>query len=68
MLTRRLSFGTSVVVGVLLGAPLLAVLYLVSVIAGAPFPAFSVFDLFSRLLPGALVTAGMTLWSRSYVG
>lgn len=59
MLTRRLSFGVSFVVGVLLAAPLLAVLYLVGVIAGAPFPAFSVFDLFSRLLPGALVTAGI---------
>lgn len=59
MLTRRLSFGMSFVVGVLLAAPLLAVLYLAGVISGAPFPAFSVFDLVSRLLPGALVTAGI---------
>ncbi len=46
-------------VGGLLAAPLLAVLYLAAVVAGTTFPPFDLFDWLARVLPGSLIRAGI---------
>ncbi|MGD8822589.1 MAG: hypothetical protein PVG63_05740, partial [Anaerolineales bacterium] len=42
--------------GLFFGAPLAAVMYLLSSLAGISFAAFDVFDWISRTLPGPMVT------------
>ena len=50
---------TGAAVGVLLSAPLLALMFLAQQAVGTPFIPFDVFDLISRALPGGVVTAGI---------
>jgi len=50
---------TGAIVGALLTAPLIAILYLASQLAGLPFVPFDVFDWVGRTLPGGLVTFGI---------
>jgi DMSO/TMAO reductase YedYZ molybdopterin-dependent catalytic subunit len=46
-------------VGLLLTAPLIALLYLAAGLLGTPFVPFDVFDWLARVLPGGLVTFGI---------
>jgi len=46
-------------VGALLTAPLIAVFYLASQLAGLPFAPFDVFDAANRVLPGSVITFGI---------
>jgi DMSO/TMAO reductase YedYZ molybdopterin-dependent catalytic subunit len=58
---RKLSLGTGALVGVLLTAPLIAVMYLGDQLAGLPFVPFDLFDWLTRVLPGPLITFGIDL-------
>lgn len=50
---------TGVLVGVLLTAPLMALLYLADQVAGLPFAPYDVFDWLTRNLPGDVITRGI---------
>lgn len=50
---------TGAIVGALMTAPLIAILYLASQLAGLPFVPFDIFDWVGRTLPGGLVTFGI---------
>lgn len=50
---------TGAAVGVLLSAPLLALMFLAQQVVGTPFIPFDLFDLVTRALPGGVVTAGI---------
>jgi DMSO/TMAO reductase YedYZ molybdopterin-dependent catalytic subunit len=50
---------TGAIVGALVTAPLIAILYLASQLAGLPFVPFDIFDWVGRTLPGGLVTFGI---------
>ncbi len=56
---KKPSVLTGAIVGALLTAPLIAILYLASQLAGLPFVPFDVFDWVGRNLPGGLVTFGI---------
>ena len=53
--------GMGVVVGALLAAPLLGVMYLASKLTGLPFVPYDLFDGMTRELPGSVVTFGIDL-------
>lgn len=55
------SIVTGAAAGGLATAPLLALLYLASHLAGTPFVAFSLFDWLARTLPGPIITFGIDL-------
>jgi DMSO/TMAO reductase YedYZ molybdopterin-dependent catalytic subunit len=57
MVRRALVNGA--LVGLLLAAPLAALLYLFNRLAGLPFPPFELFDWVTRVLPGPVVTFGI---------
>ena len=57
----RLAVGTGALVGALLTAPLIALMYLGKELAGLPFVPFDLFDWATRVLPGWLVTFGIDL-------
>ena len=57
----RLAVGTGALVGVLLTAPLIALMYLGKELVGLPFVPFDLFDWATRVLPGWLVTFGIDL-------
>ncbi len=50
---------TGAFVGLLLTAPLIALLYLAAGLLGTPFVPFDIFDWLARVLPGGLVTFGI---------
>jgi DMSO/TMAO reductase YedYZ molybdopterin-dependent catalytic subunit len=54
-------FGTGGLVGGLLTAPLIGLLYLADQLAGLPFVPFEFFDWLTRVLPGPVVTFGIDL-------
>src|SRR3972149_1065558 len=56
---KNTSLGTGALVGALLTAPLLAVMYLGDQLAGLPFVPFDLFDWMTRVLPGPVVTFGV---------
>ncbi len=58
---RKPTILTGAVVGVLLSAPLLAILYLASQLVGTPFVPFDVFDWVGRVLPGGVITFGIDM-------
>ncbi|MBZ0278058.1 MAG: molybdopterin-dependent oxidoreductase, partial [Anaerolineae bacterium] len=56
---KKSLIATGALVGALLTAPLIAIFFLVTQVAGTPFPPFDVFDWVGRTLPGPLVTFGI---------
>jgi DMSO/TMAO reductase YedYZ molybdopterin-dependent catalytic subunit len=58
---KRLNLGTGGLVGALLTAPLIGVMYLADQLAGLPFVPFDLFDWLTRVLPGPLITFGIDL-------
>ena len=56
---RRLGLGSSLLSGVVLSAPLTALLYLADKLAGLPFVPFALFDWIAKVLPGPVVTFGI---------
>src|SRR6478752_2939004 len=52
-------FGLGLLVGLLLAAPLVSILYLLHTVAGTPFIPFDLFDGLVRILPGAVITFGI---------
>lgn len=56
---KRPGIFTGALVGALVTAPLIAVLYLAWQLAGLPFVPFDVFDWLARRLPGPIVTFGI---------
>jgi hypothetical protein len=52
-------FGAGLLVGFLLAAPLVSLLYLFHLTQATPFIPFEFFDALTRVLPGRLVTAGI---------
>ncbi len=58
---QRLGIATGALVGALVTAPLIALMYLGRELAGLPFVPFDLFDWATRVLPGWLVTFGIDL-------
>jgi DMSO/TMAO reductase YedYZ molybdopterin-dependent catalytic subunit len=58
---KRVSVQLSALIGAALVAPLLAIFFLAYSVAGTSFPAYTVFDFVSRVLPGSVVTFGIDL-------
>ncbi len=58
---KKLNLGTGALVGALLTAPLIGVMYLAYQLAGLPFVPFDLFDWLTRVLPGPLITFGIDL-------
>ncbi len=58
---RKLSIGTGILVGGLLTAALMAVMYLGQQLANLPYPPFDLFNWIARELPGDIVTFGIDL-------
>jgi DMSO/TMAO reductase YedYZ molybdopterin-dependent catalytic subunit len=56
---KKLNLGTGALVGALLTAPLIAVMYLADQVAGLPFAPFDLFDWLTRVLPGPVITFGI---------
>ena len=52
-------FGMGALIGALLTAPQIAILYLVNQLAALPFVPFDIFDWMTPLLPGPLITFGI---------
>ncbi len=58
---KKPNLGTGALVGALLTAPLIGVMYLAYRLAGLPFVPFDLFDWLTRVLPGPLITFGIDL-------
>ncbi|HEX9921031.1 MAG TPA: molybdopterin-dependent oxidoreductase [Anaerolineae bacterium] len=58
---KKLNLGTGALVGALLTAPLIAVMYLADQVAGLPFVPFDLFDWLTRVLPGPVITFGIDM-------
>jgi DMSO/TMAO reductase YedYZ molybdopterin-dependent catalytic subunit len=58
---KKLNLGTGGLVGTLLTAPLIGVMYLADQLADLPFVPFDLFDWLTRVLPGPLITFGIDL-------
>jgi DMSO/TMAO reductase YedYZ molybdopterin-dependent catalytic subunit len=58
---KKLHLGTGALVGALLTAPLIGVMYLAYRLVGLPFVPFDLFDWLTRVLPGPLITFGIDL-------
>ena len=58
---RKLSLGTGALVGALLTAALIGVMYLGQQLAGLPFVPYELFNWVARELPGSLITFGIDL-------
>ena len=56
---KKPGFGTGLLVGLFLTAPLVAVFYAAWKLAGLPFVPFQVFDWTTRILPGGVITFGI---------
>ena len=61
MKIRRLSLATGALVGALLTAPLLGLMYVANELAGLPFAPYDLFDWATRVLPGGLITFGIDM-------
>jgi DMSO/TMAO reductase YedYZ molybdopterin-dependent catalytic subunit len=57
----KTSTGTIILASILLAAALTALLFAGAGVVGTPFPAFDLFDLMARTLPGGLLTFGIDL-------
>jgi DMSO/TMAO reductase YedYZ molybdopterin-dependent catalytic subunit len=55
----RTSFGIGMLIGLLLAAPLVSLLYLAHTALGSPFIPFDMFDGIVRILPGSVVSFGI---------
>src|SRR5262249_13463447 len=55
----KTGFGMGLLVGVLLAAPLVSMLYLLNTTLGTPFTPFDLFDALVRILPGPVVSFGI---------
>ena len=58
---KRWGAGAGALVGALLTAPLIGVMYLADNLLGLPFIPFNLFDWITRVLPGPVVTVGIDL-------
>ncbi len=58
---KKLGIGTGALIGFLLTAPLIGLMYLAQQVARLPFVPFELFDWITRVLPGDLVTFGIDL-------
>ena len=58
---QRLGLATGALVGALVTAPLLGLMYLGNELAGLPFSPYDLFDWATRVLPGGLVTFGIDM-------
>jgi hypothetical protein len=58
---KKLNLGSGILVGALLTAPLIGIMYLANRVAGLPFVPFDLFDWLTRVLPGPLITFGIDL-------
>lgn len=58
---KKLNLGTGALVGALLTAPLIGVMYLAYQLADLPFVPFDLFDWLTRVLPGPVITFGIDL-------
>jgi hypothetical protein len=58
---KKLDIGTGALVGILLTAPLIGLMYLAQQVARLPFVPFEIFDWITRVLPGDIVTFGIDL-------
>ncbi len=56
---KKLNLGTGILIGILLTATLIAIMYLGAQIAGLPFAPFDLFDWMTRVLPGPVITFGI---------
>jgi hypothetical protein len=52
-------FGIGLLVGLMLAAPLLSILYLLHTALGTPFIPFDLFDVVTRILPGSVASFGI---------
>src|SRR5215470_3454105 len=55
----KTGFGIGLLVGLLLAAPLISMLYLLHTTLGTPFIPFDLFDALVRILPGPIVSFGI---------
>ena len=58
---KKLRLGTGAVVGGLLTAPVIGLMYLADEMLGLPFVPYDLFDWITRVMPGALITFGIDL-------
>jgi hypothetical protein len=58
------SFALGLIVGLVLAAPLVSILFLLHAIVGTPFIPFDLFDGLVRILPGTLITFGIDMMVR----
>jgi len=65
---KKLKLGTGALVGALLTAPLIGVMYLADQWMGLPFVPFDLFDWLTRVLPGPLITFGIDLMIDTMLG
>lgn len=65
---QKLNLGRGALVGALLTAPLIGVMYLADQLAGLPFVPFDLFDWLTRVLPGPLITFGIDLMIDTMLG
>ena len=56
---KKLSLGLGALVGGLLTAPLIGIMYLANQLIDSPFPPFDFFNWIARVLPGPLITIGI---------
>jgi DMSO/TMAO reductase YedYZ molybdopterin-dependent catalytic subunit len=56
---RKLSLGLGALVGGLLTAPLMGIMYLANQLVDSPFPPFDFFNWIARVLPGPIITFGI---------
>jgi DMSO/TMAO reductase YedYZ molybdopterin-dependent catalytic subunit len=56
---RKLSLGSGALVGGLLTAPLMGLMYLANQLVDSPFPPFDFFNWIARVLPGPIITFGI---------
>jgi DMSO/TMAO reductase YedYZ molybdopterin-dependent catalytic subunit len=56
---KKLNLGTGILVGALLVAALMGMMFLANQLVGLPFAPFNLFDWVTRVLPGPLVTFGI---------
>ncbi len=65
---KKLNLGTGALVGALLTAPLIGMMYLADQLIGLPFVPFDLFDWLTRVLPGPLITFGIDLMIDTMLG
>jgi hypothetical protein len=58
---KRKSISMGALVGTLITAPLIVLMYLGQLVLGQPFPPFELFNWISGILPGPVITFGIDL-------